>query len=337
VFASNFKRCHLNPNFYHINDDMLAKYLLNETTEKESEAVKEWINSEATNRQYYEHFKLIWEKSRNGTAAGEVDEEAAWQRFRNRIQNPRENKSIIRKLLPAQWSRIAALFILIAGAGIFGYIIFVTKPVKNLVVASYQEPVTDTLPDGSVVTLNKNSTLNYPSKFTGSTRIISLQGEAFFNVSPNKAKPFIIHVNDVSISVVGTSFNVRSKNGITEVIVETGIVQVSSKNKTMVLRPSEKIKIDQRDSVMVKETVEDKLYKYYRSKEFVCDDTPLWKLVEVLNEAYNANIAIENKELRGLRLTTTFNNESLDHIIVVISETFPGIIVEKSNDHIILK
>jgi ferric-dicitrate binding protein FerR (iron transport regulator) len=82
--------------------------------------------------------------------------------------------------------------------------------------------------------------------------------------------------------------------------------------------------------------VEDKLYNYYRSKEFVCDDTPLWKLVEVLNEAYGVNIVIENKELRGLRLNTTFNNESLDTILDIVSQTF-GITYTKEADRIILK
>ena len=146
----------------------------------------------------------------------------------------------------------------------------------------------------------------------------------------------MINVNDVQIKVVGTSFNVRSEAGVTEVIVETGIVQVTRNNKMVELRPAEKIKLGVKDSALVKERVEDKLYNYYRSKEFVCDDTPLWKLVEVLNEAYGANIIIENPKLRSLPLTTTFNNESLDKILEVISATF-DITVTREGDRIILK
>jgi ferric-dicitrate binding protein FerR (iron transport regulator) len=210
------------------------------------------------------------------------------------------------------------------------------KPVDNLVVSSQKAPVIDTLPDGSVVTLNKHSSVNYPSKFRGDTRTIALKGEAFFNVKPNKKKPFIIHVNDVSIRVVGTSFNVRSEDGVTEVIVETGVVQVTRNNKTVELKPAEKLKIEQQDSVMVKEEVKDKLYNYYHSKEFVCYEAPLWKLAEALSEAYEVNIVIETEELRRLKLTTTFNNESLDKILEVISATF-DIQVVKEKDRIILK
>jgi len=232
--------------------------------------------------------------------------------------------------------RIAALFILIAGAAVFGYLMFTGKPVENLVVASQKAPVIDTLPDGSVVTLNKHSSVNYPSKFKGDTRTITLKGEAFFNITPNKKKPFIIHVNDVSIKVVGTSFNVRSEGGVTEVIVETGVVQVTRNNNTVELKPAEKLKIEQQDSIMVKEEVEDKLYNYYHSKEFVCYDAPLWKLAEALSQAYEVNIVIETESLRRLKLTTTFNNESLDRILEVISHTF-DIQVIKEKDRILLK
>jgi ferric-dicitrate binding protein FerR (iron transport regulator) len=135
---------------------------------------------------------------------------------------------------------------------------------------------------------------------------------------------------------VGTSFNVRSVKGVTEVIVETGIVQVTRKNETVELRPEEKIKVSESDLVLIKEKEEEKLYNYYLTKEFVCDDTPLWKLVEVLNEAYDTSIVIENKELRNLKLNTTFVNESLDNVLDIASLTF-GFTVTKENGRYILK
>lgn len=102
------------------------------------------------------------------------------------------------------------------------------------------------------------------------------------------------------------------------------------------LRQDEKVYVQQGDTALTKQEVEDKLYNYYRSKEFVCVETPLWKLVQVLNEAYNANIVIENKTIRSLPITTTFNNEPLDNILDVVSATF-SITVEKKEDRIVLK
>jgi len=309
--------------------------MLGEANEEERLFVEEWINISIDNKKQFEDFKTIWEESKQLVMVSAVDENAAWQRLKSRIYQPKQT-AIIKKMNPVKWWRVAAMFVLLIGASYLGYKLLNEKPIQNVVVASGYAAVTDTLPDGSIVTLNKNSELDYPSEFKGATRAIRLKGEAFFNVTPNKKKPFVIKVNDVTVRVVGTSFNVRSVRDVTEVIVETGVVQVIRNNKTVELRPGEKMRLTNQDSTLVKEKVEDRLYNYYRSKQFVCDNTPLWKFVEILNEAYNANIVIENPKLRGLPLTAPFDNESLDRILDVIQETF-DITVIKEKDRIILR
>ena len=323
------------PNFDHISDDLLVKYMLGEANEEERLFVEEWINISIDNKKQFEDFKTIWEESKQLVMVSAVDENAAWQRLKSRIYQPKQT-AIIKKMNPVKWWKVAAMFVLLIGASYLGYKLLNEKPIQNVVVASGYAAVTDTLPDGSIVTLNKNSELDYPSEFKGETRTIRLKGEAFFNVTPNKKKPFVIKLNDVTVRVVGTSFNVRSVRDVTEVIVETGVVQVIRNNKTVELRPGEKMRLTNQDSTLVKEKVEDRLYNYYRSKQFVCDNTPLWKFVEILNEAYNANIVIENPKLRGLPLTAPFDNESLDRILDVIQETF-DITVIKEKDRIILR
>ena len=94
--------------------------------------------------------------------------------------------------------------------------------------------------------------------------------------------------------------------------------------------------VNVKDSTLAKEKVTDQLYKYYRTKEFVCDDTPLWKLVEVINEAYNSHIVIGNPALKDMSITTTFNNESLEQVLNVVSLTL-NIRIIKEGDTIILQ
>lgn len=319
-------------NFYHINDDLLVKYLLNEATAQEQSKVQQWIAADPTHQKYYEQFKFLWEESWHLAAKSTLDENAAWHRFQSRIQST-QKKAVVKRI--PSWVSIAALFLLVASAVIF-YFVGKPAPVQQLVVRSGTTVHTDTLPDGSVVTLNKNSSLSYPNQFKDSVRRVILNGEAFFDVAANKKQPFIILVNDVQIRVVGTSFNVRSNRKETHVVVETGLVQVSKKNNTVLLKPKEEMVIQKEDSVLQKTIVKDALYNHYRTKEFVCDNTPLWKLAEVLNEAYGVNIIIANKDLRQLPLTTTFSDESLDNILTIIGETF-SIKVEKDKDQIVLK
>lgn len=321
-------------NSYHIDDVLLVKYLLEETDPDESGAVEEWMDLEPANRKQYDDLKLLWDESKVTAAASVLNEEEQWNKFKNRIASPSKTAPV-KKMWSYQWLKMAAMFILIAGAAVIFYTLLNRNETKTIALNSFDRVVTDTLPDKSVITLNKNSTLDYPEEFKGNTRTVSLKGEAFFSVAPDKSKPFIIHVNEVTIKVVGTSFNVKSINGNTEVIVETGIVEVIRGKEEIDLHPHEKILVKKDESTLKKEKENGALYNYYRSKQFVCDNTPLWQLVQALNQAYQVNIVIGRKELRSLPLTTTFNNESLDQILDIIRQTF-AISVTKTGNEIIL-
>lgn len=323
----------MNNQFYHINDELLVKCLLGEATAEEQAQVQEWINDNESNRKYHEQLQLIWEQSKALAASQQADEHKAWKRFQQRIHQPGQASLPVKNF---HWLRIAALIIIIAGAAWIGLTLITGSPAPDILMATNDAVLTETLSDGSVITLNKKSLLTYPEKFKGNKRQVSLKGEAFFAVAPDSKKPFIIQSNHVTITVVGTSFNVRNLGNATEVIVETGVVRVTHNNNSIELKPGEKITIDEDDLTLVKNKQEDKLYNYYRTKEFVCDNTPLWKLVYALNEAYNAQIEIANPKIRNLPVNTTFNNESLDRILEIIQLTF-NISVSRSGDKIILR
>ena len=295
------------------------------------------MNENSENREYYHQLKKIWDSSKDLAVQSTIDVDRAWERFHHRVTKEEPAVKPI-KSKGFSWIKVAASIIIIAGVGIAAYFIATkeTEP-KEMFAQTQQNVLIDTLSDGSVVTLNKRSTITYQSKFKGGKRAVALKGEAFFNVVPDKKKPFIISVNDVEITVVGTSFNIKSENNNTEVVVETGIVRVTRAGKTVELVAGEKILLSANDSSATKEPVDDKLYNYYRSKEFVCDNTPLWKLVQVLNEAYDARISIGRKELNDLPLNTTFYNESLDKILEIIHLTFDITVIKKEDGQIILQ
>lgn len=220
-----------------------------------------------------------------------------------------------------------------------GWLVYIQdqKDYQQLTVYSGAESVTDTLPDGSVVTLNKRSSISYPDHFKGlKTRQIVLNGEAFFNVTPDKSKPFVITVNDVTITVVGTSFNVKSSEVKTEVIVETGLVEVAKKSEKVQVRPKERVTASKDKPGLSTGRNDDAFYTYYRTGRLVCDDTPLWKLVQKLNEVYAADIRIGNESIRNFPINTTFDQQPLAEILTVISGTF-DITIQHKGEQIILK
>ena len=315
-------------------DELLVKYLAEEATPPEQELVDEWVSSSEANRHYFQHFQLIWKDSQKLAATTVVNENKAWQRFQRRVK---KTESAPAKIKAFGWWRIAVSILIVAGAAWFtSTLLEKGSSDAEILSITIKEVKRDTLPDGSVAVLNKHSELSYPARFKGKTRKVKLRGEAFFNITPNKEKPFIIDVNDVQVKVVGTSFNIRSVNGLTEVIVETGIVQVTKGNEVFELKAGERISLESVDTTSQKETSDDKLYNYYVSRTFVCDNTPLWKLVEKLNEAYGVNIRIGREELRKLPLNVTFDDESLEVILNIISQTLM-IKVAKAGNEIVLQ
>jgi ferric-dicitrate binding protein FerR (iron transport regulator) len=316
-------------------EDLLTKYMLNETTPVENETINRWLGESEDNRKYFDHFKLIWDTSRELKIESKLDPDASWAEFKQLAQNRSEVSAKVRPLNAAnRWLKIAAMWLAILGSA--GILYAVLKPGKpNMLTLQSGNIVRKvTLADGSLITMNKNSVLNYPDRFTGDTREITLKGEAFFDVAHDKSKPFMIHVNDVVVKVVGTSFNIKTTGPNTEVIVETGVVQVIQQEIVVKLKPKEKASVQA--GRVQKGSSQDELYNYYRTQKFVANKTPLWRLVDVLNEAYKVNIVIDNRKLVNRTITTTFKADSLDNILKTIAETLGGDVKVIKKPHLII-
>lgn len=299
-------------------DELLVKLLAGEAAPEEEKAALQWIEASEENKDYFFQLSLIWNESHTAKYIAGIDEHAAWNAFK-------KNTAPAKKVVNMRWVSVAAAAVLVAIS--WGVIYFINRDnstvKEDLVINSLQDVITDTLSDQSIITLNKKSSLSYPETFAAKERRVSLKGEAFFEISPDKTKPFIIDAGNVEVKVVGTSFNIKNSDTATEIIVSTGIVQVIRNTEIIELKKGERILVTAADNRPLEKTSStDQLFNYYVSKTFVCDNTPLWKLVEKLNEAYNVNISIPNKQTRGLPITVTFHEESLEAILAVLSQTF---------------
>ncbi len=304
-------------------DEIIVKYLLGEASESEGKRVQLWLEASENNRKYFEDFKLIWEESKRIQLTGNIDENTAWRNFelflqqQERVSNL-ENSSKLVSISKRIYFKIAAAAVLFITIGTLGYFYF-TKQGTTIVAGN--KVLVETLPDNSVVTLNKNSTLFYDKPFNKEVREVRLKGEAFFKVAPDKQKPFEIEVNNIRVHVVGTSFNVKSDNTGTEVIVETGVVTVNIKDKSVRVLPHQKVYVQKDSDQLVVQANHGELYNYYRTDEFTCNNTPLYELVGALNKNYGVNIKIPDTSVAQMRLTTKFKKENLADILKVISET----------------
>jgi transmembrane sensor len=312
-------------------DELLAKYMLGEATASEVQAVDNWMKDDEKNRRYFADFKLIWESSKKLKIESKLDTDESWAEFKQMTAGQKPSSGAIKPLTARRnWMKIAAVWVLFGMAGLLYFFLKPEVKATMITLQANNEVKTETLPDGSVITLNRHSLLTYPEKFSGDTREVKLsRGEAFFDIAHDKNKPFLIRVNDIMVRVVGTSFNIRNTKSETEVIVETGIVQVTRQKEVIRLNPAEMVVIRHDKRKMVKSGRVDELYNYYRTKRLMLDNTPLSRAVEMLSEVYHVNIIIDNKNMAAKTLTTVLQTDSLDNALKVISETLNARIIKK--------
>lgn len=261
-------------------------------------------------------------------------EKTAWEKVYYRIHDQlTSKKSGLRKLVMNPFTRIAAAMLFAAMLLVSGYEVFFNSPgsLTMLEISSTNQVLkTVTLSDGTLVSLNSDTKLRYPKKFAGKTREVSIEGEAFFEVKPNKYKPFIIHAGKAQIKVLGTSFNVSAypQTKLVEVIVETGRVQVLNqmmeqvKTNELILTPGEKGTLVYSNRSMIKTTNQNPNFLAWKTRNLIFKATSLSEVIGDLENVYKVNIRLADPKLNGLLLTAQFNNYSLDFILKVIETTF---------------
>lgn len=308
-----------------LNDDILVKVIIGEAGKEEISQVNQWLEACEANRKYLADLKKVWESSALLNVDEEVEVNKAWAAFRARTTKEKSQKQ-------NWWMAVAAAILIVAG--LWGLSVS-KKGAEDILFTAENAVKTNTLPDGTTVTLNQNSVVSYSQNRAGKKyREVTLQGEAFFDVRPDPSMPFVISAGETKITVLGTSFNVKIKGHTTEVIVETGLVQVENARQTARLKPGEKIISD--SLLLEKQPLKDDFYNYYRTGKLVCKDTPLHELVISLNEIFRVNIEIENPALQQRKINTVFDHSPLSEILQVISETLQVKVIQ-TPDKIVLK
>jgi transmembrane sensor len=313
-----------------MKDEILIKFLLKESTADENLAVTQWIELREENRAYLASLQKIWTESKGLSARSEVDVNAAWDRFKDKAAPSRPAI----KLNPIKvWMRIAAVFV-IAVSGWLAYTVL--NPSGYAEVNANAQVLSQLLPDGSELTLNKFSHIKYARDFKNNRSIKLDSGDVFFEVVKDKSKPFTIEIDEVKVEVVGTSFNIKHLKEQTEIVVETGIVKVSLGASVIMLQKGEKVVLTKGTGKLEKLVVNDRLYNYYRSKLFIADQTPLPILVDILNEAYGSNIVVEGAA-RSLTINTTLPyDKSLNDNLQTIIKTLENLKLKRNQNEIIL-
>lgn len=195
-----------------------------------------------------------------------------------------------------------------------------------------------TLPDGSRVWLNGNTTISYPTFFSGKERIVELSGEAYFSVAANKNQPFIVKAGKVLIEAVGTEFNCMayhndSKN---ETLLTEGKVNIlldkgNGRKKIVTLSPNELVTYDFNQQQFNVLKVDPTKYIAWKTGQIIFKNDALTEVLQRLERWYNVDFEFDPKLKIDYAFTGSFDGEELTQILNYIELTTPiSFTVQKS-------
>jgi transmembrane sensor len=260
----------------------------------------------------------------------EINVDRAWNKVQARIH---EQASVVimqseRQLFNrSNFIRIAAAILVIIGLGTTAIYIGNTDILSKTVITSTgddQKNQKILLPDGSIITLNRNTLLSYKSNFGKRNRLVSLSGEAFFEISADASRPFTIDAGEASVEVVGTSFNVITDNtdSSVEVFVRSGKVLLSDNagNRDLMLEPGD---IGTMDSDHAEKSLnKNPNYMSWNTGMLDYDGQSLDVVFKDLKRVYNMDVKTDDPSIFSNRWTSPIDIQSRDTIIRLICTSF---------------
>ena len=202
--------------------------------------------------------------------------------------------------------------------------LFLTMPIiyDFFTIQSFQTQMSERqiikLPDGSTIFLNSASLIKYDQNFNIEDRIISLEGEAYFDIKKSNI-PFIIETEYGQISVLGTSFNVRARDDGFEVGVNNGIVEVSNQSSTVKLKKGQFIKTLSNYNSKDITDIGYNNYPDWLNQKLYCDQTPLSKVCNEIERTFNIKIIFSDSSLKDITVTGIINAHDLETVLSTIS------------------
>ena len=303
-------------------EELLPRYCEGLATEEERLQVETWMDESEENRRMAKQIHALYLATDTVHIMTKVDTQKALTKVKSRMTGNRQ-----RKTTWWEWAQRAAAVLFIP--------LLVTLMVQHWggseqELAQIMEVKTNpgmmtslTLPDGTLVFLNSESTLSYPSRFDGDTRNVTLQGEAYFEVAKSD-RPFIVRTYGAQVRVYGTRFDVNSYD--TEkirVVLVDGKVGVSTEDfEEVMLEPAQLALINAEKGITVKKEINPAYYIAWQNGYFAFDNERLEDILSVLARWYNFEVLYARPEIRDIHFTASlWKDQPLEHILKQFEKT----------------
>lgn len=303
-----------------IPEDIIIRYFQHNATEEESQYLHQWLREDEKNVKLFCQLEEIWNSRHT------IDETVirdGWERLNNQMEPGKlKIKPVARKKIPV-WIRYTAAacigILLVATIWISSEngIINLGKPVVQNVVFNRNGVEMLLLPDSSRIWINENSKITYPEEFSKKERVVQLEGKAYFDISKDERKPFIVRMNKIDVEVTGTEFFIETTPLRTLITLISGSVQVKRNdiNKSASLTPGQEASITaDKDDINIT-TVDTNFYVAWKDGTYRFDGEPFGEITKFLAWRFNLDINIA-ESLKEKRFTGRIDSEEGIHEVL---------------------
>jgi ferric-dicitrate binding protein FerR (iron transport regulator) len=314
-----------------LGEEILLRYLQNECSAEELVDIDRWLGLSTDNRNMLFGLELAYHLPQKECYAAPAVIDKAEKKLIKRIGADEKMLADVKRrrtFVRLAWRYAAAAVITLTIAGALYFRPGIQEPDIVISVAE-DDPVRQIiLPDGTKVWLNQNSTLKYPRSYSVSDRSVYLNGEAFFDVTVNPKSSFVARSRAMRITVLGTTFNMRSYDSLplSEVTLLSGEIEVKGNNDEgqIVLRPGQKAGMNTQTGRMTVMTVNAPLDAVWRDNLIPFNESSLSEIAKTLEHFYDVEVILD----RNIDITRNYSGfirkkDSIEEVLKLLTNSIP--------------
>jgi ferric-dicitrate binding protein FerR (iron transport regulator) len=284
--------------------------------------LENWLAADPIHQQLLQELKMAWNEAKAYGSDYTPDTDQAWMHVSTQLGfDERKKVTPVRKL--TYWFRAAAAVFVLAIISWFVWQNIVSNPWTEI--TATKEIRVISLPDGSKVWLSQESTLRYLENLNElKERKVVLEGEAFFEVSHNSEKPFVVEALETETKVLGTSFNVSARNGAPDIHVSvlTGKVQFRKRTNAMnqlILEPGTQGIYTKVSEQLIKKQTANQNFLFWKDRKLNFINVTVRDAFADLENSYDVRFELKDSSITEKRITTSFEKETIEQIITELS------------------
>jgi transmembrane sensor len=331
-------------------EELIKKYLTGSLSESEVDNLVNWIRSDNENLSYFRKCCRSWEGSEDISLERSYNHLVSKRMLREAAENTVAGAgsyqvSFLFRKYSRRFMKYAAVFMVgILATILLQLYISNNRKMENAVQWVCAETATGqkarlVLPDSSVVWLNAETRISFPSDFAAQReRVVTLEGEAYFQVQDQKSRHFTVRCRDYEVRVKGTEFNVMAYEDFnrTEATLVRGAITVIRDNKSVDVSPGERVVYS--DNSLVKSNAHIRQATLWKENKFYFDNVPFRELIRRLERWYDVDITLSGEQLDKIYYSGYFKNEeTVWQVLDVIQLTTPIQYERKDFREIIIK